>query len=173
MRVARPRRAGRQPDDVEQLAHARPPRGPSPPSPCARSGSLRIDSTFCRGSRLDIGSWKTICMRRRAVRSASPFSEATSTPSKLDLARGRLDQPQDRPAERGLAAAGLPHQAVRRPAHDVEVDAVDGLDLRRPSGRRGCRSRIGKWTFRPRTSQQDVIGAGSPRARSTGCSARA
>jgi hypothetical protein len=46
-----------------------------------------------------------------------------------DLARGGLDEPEDGPAQGGLAAAGLPHQAVRRPAVDGQVDAVHGLDV--------------------------------------------
>ncbi len=44
-------------------------------------------------------------------------------------AAGRLDQPQDRPAGGGLAAAALADQAERLPAVDVEADAVDGSDM--------------------------------------------
>ncbi len=40
--------------------------------PWARSGSVRIVSTLCRGLRLASGSWKTICMFRRAERSPRP-----------------------------------------------------------------------------------------------------
>src|SRR5262249_44328943 len=47
-----------------------------------------------------------------------------------DVAAGRLEQPQDRAAERGLAAAGLADEADRLAAPDGEVDAVDGLDVR-------------------------------------------
>src|SRR4051812_32755462 len=47
-----------------------------------------------------------------------------------DDAAGRgLDQPQDRPPERGLATAGLADQAVRRAARDREVDPVHGADV--------------------------------------------
>ena len=47
----------------------------------------------------------------------------------LDLARGRLEQPQQRAAEGRLAAAGLADEADRLAAADVEVDAVDRLQL--------------------------------------------
>ena len=72
--------------------------------PCARMPSSRRASTVCRGSRLDIGSWKTIWNRLRWVRSSSPLREATSTPSKstdpavgcsrLRMALPRVDLPQ-------------------------------------------------------------------------------
>ena len=38
-------------------------------------------------------------------------------------------QLEDRPAERGLAAAGLADEAERLAPLDVEVDAVDGVHL--------------------------------------------
>ena len=47
----------------------------------------------------------------------------------LDLAGGRLEQPQQRAAERRLAAAGLADEADRLAAEDVEVDAVHRLEL--------------------------------------------
>ena len=46
-----------------------------------------------------------------------------------DLARGRLEQPQQRASERRLAAAGLADEPDRLAAMDVEIDAVDGLQL--------------------------------------------
>jgi hypothetical protein len=46
-----------------------------------------------------------------------------------DLARRRLEQPQQRAAERRLAAAGLAHEAERLAAPHVEIDAVDGLQV--------------------------------------------
>src|SRR4029079_12654382 len=45
-----------------------------------------------------------------------------------DRPRGRLDQPQDRPAERRLAAAGLADEAEGLTGADLERDAIDGLD---------------------------------------------
>ena len=50
--------------------------------PWARMPSSSSDSTVWRGSRLESGSWKTIWKRLRSLRSASPLSEAMSTPSK-------------------------------------------------------------------------------------------
>ena len=47
----------------------------------------------------------------------------------LDLARRGLEQAQQRAAERGLAAAGLAHEPHGLAAEDVEVDAVDRLQL--------------------------------------------
>ena len=49
----------------------------------------------------------------------------------LDLAGGGLEEPEDRPPEGRLAAAGLADEADRLAAPDIEVDAVDGLPLAR------------------------------------------
>ena len=46
-------------------------------------------------------------------------------PSKRDLAAGRLFEPQDQPADRGLAAAGFADQAERLAGIDVEADVLD------------------------------------------------
>ncbi len=46
-----------------------------------------------------------------------------------DLACRRLEQPQQRASERRLAAAGLADEAYRLARIDVEIDAVDGLEL--------------------------------------------
>src|ERR671915_2603092 len=46
-----------------------------------------------------------------------------------DLAVGRLVQPQDRAADRRLAAARLSDEAKRLAALDVECDVVDRLDV--------------------------------------------
>ena len=59
----------------------------SPPlpatSPCSRSGSPTMSSTFQRGFRLAYGSWKIICMRRRSVCASADLNvAAVSTPSK-------------------------------------------------------------------------------------------
>ena len=50
-------------------------------------------------------------------------------PSKLDLAGGRLEQADQRPPERRLAAARLADEPERLAPPDLEVDAVDGLDV--------------------------------------------
>ena len=46
-----------------------------------------------------------------------------------DLAGGRLEQAQDRPTERRLAAPGLADEPERLASADVEIDAVDGLQV--------------------------------------------
>src|SRR4029077_18517786 len=47
----------------------------------------------------------------------------------LDRPFGGLDQPQDRPAQGGLAAPRLAHQPQRLALIDIQVDAVDSLDV--------------------------------------------
>ena len=51
--------------------------------PCAFMPSSRIDCTDCRGSSDPSGSWKTICIRRRATRSGSGLSSAMFSRSKI------------------------------------------------------------------------------------------
>src|SRR5207247_9322950 len=46
-----------------------------------------------------------------------------------DVALVRLDEPEDRAAQRGLAAAGLAHQPQRLALADGEVHAVDRTDM--------------------------------------------
>jgi hypothetical protein len=46
----------------------------------------------------------------------------------LDPARGRVEEPQDHPPDRGLAAARLAHEAEGLAAADLEADPVDRLD---------------------------------------------
>ena len=83
MRVSRRSRRW-QPDQVEQLVNASGVASLRS-MPCARRGSVSTDSMLCRGSRLAIGSWKIICIRRRIRRRSSPSSVCTSMPSKLTL----------------------------------------------------------------------------------------
>ena len=45
------------------------------------------------------------------------------------LPDGRLDQLEDRPCQRGLAAAGLADEAECLALPHVEIDAVDGVHL--------------------------------------------
>src|SRR3954468_20081324 len=47
----------------------------------------------------------------------------------LDLPRSRLDQPQDRATNGGLAAAGLAHQRERLAGADRERHAIDRIDV--------------------------------------------
>ena len=50
-----------------------------------RIGSPTVRPTLCRGLSDANGSWKTICIRRRSVRTPSPFSAVRSCPSKTIL----------------------------------------------------------------------------------------
>ena len=71
-----------------------------------------------------------ICMSRRFAFSSLAESVRQVGALEEDLAAGRLDQAQDRPAERRLAAARLADEPDRLAAADREVDAVHGLDVR-------------------------------------------
>jgi hypothetical protein len=51
-------------------------------------------------------------------------------PVEPDGPRGRFDEPQQQPPDRGLAAARLPDEAERLTALDVEAHTVDRLDDR-------------------------------------------
>ena len=71
-----------------------------------------------RGSRLAYGSWKMICIRRRYGLSAAPLSAVMSVAVEPDRAGRRLDEAQEQPADRRLAAARLADQAERLAAPD-------------------------------------------------------
>ena len=84
-----------------------------------------------------IGSWKIIAMSLpRTSRMSSDDSFAQVPSVEPDLARddpaGPLDEPQDRQRGDALAAAGLADDAQGLAVTDLEADAVDGLDRRRP-----------------------------------------
>ena len=102
--------------------------------PWTSSGSPTRSSSVMRGLSEVNGSWKIICISRRSARSSAGRSLPTSTTEPSadpheDLARGRLDRPQDAARGRGLAAAALPDQAQRLALVDVEVDAVHRADV--------------------------------------------
>ena len=59
------------------------------------------------------GSWNTICMRRRSLRSGIAVQLGDVGALEADRAGGRLDQPQHEPRGGGLAAAGFAHQRQR------------------------------------------------------------
>ena len=82
--------------------------------PCTAQRLADDLPTVIRGLRQPTGSWKMICIRRPQLPQllARP-SESTSMPSKTHLPAGGGDQPQDRPADGGLAAAALADQAQR------------------------------------------------------------
>ena len=94
-----------------------------------RRPSPMLSPIGVRGSRLEYGSWKMICIRRRYGLRSAPLSAVRSTPSKRDRPGRRLDEAQQQPPDRGLAAARLADQAQGLAATDLEADAVDRLDL--------------------------------------------
>ena len=132
-----------------------------------------------------MGSWNTICMRRRALRSCSPLSVVRSTPSKRTVpavgstrrstARPNVDLPQpDSPTR--------PSVVPRRTSRSMPSTARTWPTVR-------CRTmpeRIGKWTSSPRTSSRTSpsgrsavpdagagrLGHASPPPGGTGCTQR-
>jgi hypothetical protein len=70
-----------------------------------------MSATRMRGLSEEYGSWKTICMSRRALRMRSRENCRTFSPRNQHLARRRFYQPQDAAARRALATAGLADQA--------------------------------------------------------------
>ena len=87
-----------------------------------------IVPTVWRGFSDEYGSWKIICISRRS--GTMSLRSAGEVPAvELDGARGRLEQLDHRAAGRGLAAAALTDQAEGLAGADVEVDAVDRLDV--------------------------------------------
>ena len=92
------------------------------------SGSATLAATRWRGSSDAYGSWKTTWTRWWNSRSLRPSSSVTSSPSSSDLAGGGLDQPQDHPAQRRLAAAGLADETEGLTAGEVEGDVVHRPD---------------------------------------------
>ena len=70
-----------------------------------------------------------ICIRRRSGRSSLSVIVDDVAAAEDHRAGGRLGQAQDRPAERRLAAAGLADEAEDLARLDLEVDAVDRVDV--------------------------------------------
>ena len=121
-----------------------------------------------RGSRLEYGSWKMICIRRRYGLRAAPLSFVMSVAVEPDRAGRRLDEAQQQPPDRRLAAARLADQArASRRGGSSKLDAVDRLDHRRPSR---CRipPRIGKCLTRSRTSTSGGRRRSAPRSGGAG-----
>ena len=91
--------------------------------PSARSGSARMSKTVRRGSSDPIGSWNTICSRRRRSRSAArPRRLGDVDAADPDGAVLRPAQVHDLEQRGGLAAPGLAHQAEGLALPDVQVD---------------------------------------------------
>ena len=91
--------------------------------------SSRISRTRMRGLSEANGSWKTICITPRRRRNARTRElRQVDRRARLDernAPAARLDQPQDRLAGGGLAAAGLADQRQGAPLVQCEIDAVD------------------------------------------------
>ncbi len=95
---------------------------------CTWSGSATIFPTEWRGLSDANGSWKTICIRRRS--GCSWFAERRDVLTvEQDPAARRLEEPEHRPPDRRLAAAGLADETERLAARDPQAHAVDGLDV--------------------------------------------
>ena len=73
----------------------------------------------------------------------------------LDLTRGGLEEPEDGASEGRLAAAGLADEANGLASPDVEVDAVDGLEL--PRGALEEALLDGEVLLEPADAKQDVV----------------
>ncbi len=72
------------------------------------------------------GSWKTIWISRRTGRIGAAVERGDVPAVEDDRAGGRLEQLDDRPAERRLAAARLTDDTERLAPLDRQIDAVDG-----------------------------------------------
>src|SRR5882762_9863945 len=107
--------------------------------PALREVIKRVDLAVPRGSVLGLvgesGSGKTT-LGRLLVRLLQPTSGGIQFDDveigqldivELDTAGGRLEQPHQEPAERGLARAGFTDEAKHRAARHGEVDALDHL----------------------------------------------
>ena len=114
----------------------------------------------CAGRATRTGPGRPSASRAASARSvASPSSSVRSAPSKRDPARGRLVEPQERAAERRLAAAGLADQPERLArARSSRLDPVDRVDVRRPPAAATPR-RTGKCLTRSVDLEQAVVGA--------------
>ena len=97
-------------------------------SPCGTRliwyGSVRRYADPQRGLRLEYGSWKIICARRRSG-AAGGAQRCDILPVEHDAAGSDRSEAEDRSAERRLAGAGLADQADDLPAAQVEIDVVD------------------------------------------------
>ena len=128
MRVALARSAGR----ARPARAARPTRAARPAAsarPWIASGSPMMSPTLIRGLSEPYGSWKTICIRRRAAqqlprrqRDAGRGPRSGSRP-----ALGSM-QPQDAAGPRRLAAAGLADEPQRLAGLEREAHAVHRAD---------------------------------------------
>ncbi len=97
---------GAEADRPQQLLHAQPALA-ALSRPWIRSGSATISRTVIRGLSDAYGSWKTIWMSRRDGPHLPALELRDVRALEDDVAARRLDELDDRPAERRLAAPGL------------------------------------------------------------------
>ena len=130
--------------------------------PWIRSPSPMLSPIGVRGSSDAYGSWKMICIRRRYGLSSAPLSPVMSVPSKRIVPRRRVDQAQEQPADRGLAAARLADEA-RASRRGGSRSGRRRRPGPRPTVRCSTPPRIGKCLTRSRTSTSGVaVGRGAP-----------
>ena len=90
-------------------------------------GSAIAAPTVMRGLRLANGSWKIICMCLRALAQLVPVELQHVLAVEQDRAGYGLDQPHDRAAGGGLAAAGFADKRQRLAGLHAEGDVLDGM----------------------------------------------
>ena len=94
---------------------------------CTANGSPTLSAIVRFGSRELYGSWNTICIDARTLRSSLPLSRVTSAPSKsISPAVGSMRRSSARPVV-DLPDPLSPDEAERLARRDLEADAVDGL----------------------------------------------
>ena len=176
--VAPVRRRARAGTSSPVQTRARPSASSSSTSIAARSSGTSLIRTapsggtprVIRGLRLEYGSWKIICARRRKRRSSPRESSVIVRPSKTMLARRAAREPQDRAPERRLARAGLTDEAEHLAAAELQLDAVDRahrLPVRAGRARGGSAARAAEVRREPLDAHQH-----SPAARSRGARRR-
>ena len=122
--------------------------------PWMMSGSSTMAPTRMRGLSDEYGSWKTICMSRRARRSSPRENASTLRPSNSTSPEvGSISRRMQRP----VVVLPLPDSPTRpkvSPSLDPEAHVVHGMD-RRASGRTGPRVRENAFD-RWRTSRSGI-----------------
>ena len=101
-----------------------------------------IERTVLRGLSEEWGSWKTICMSRRASRISALAEQRQVAPIEYDATRRRLGQPQDAAAQRGLARSRFPDKPHGFAARYVEIDPVDSFQHRTAAAEEAAIDRI-------------------------------
>ena len=103
-------------------------RSASLPRPWMRSPSPMLSPIGVRGSRLRVRVLEDDLHAPPVRLQGGPGQRVMSVAVELDRPGRRLDEPQDEPADRRLAAARLADEPERLAPPDLEADAVDRLD---------------------------------------------